>query len=60
MEACLRTLCDPQEISAELKDLINGMLQCASTLAPPHPLHMCVCVRVAYNSHRARALGYNP
>ena len=39
MEACLRTLCDPQEISAELKDLINGMLQCA-----PHPLHMCVFV----------------
>ena len=42
MEACLRTLCDPQEISAELKDLINGMLQCASTLAPPSPPHVCV------------------
>ena len=61
MEACLRTLCDPQEISAELKDLINGMLQCASTLAPPpSPPHVCVCVCVAYNSHRTRALGYNP
>eukprot|EP01048_Picozoa_sp_COSAG05_P002549 COSAG05_NODE_106_length_18750_cov_677.083105_5_plen_165_part_00 len=38
-EAFLRTLCDPQEISAELKDLINGMLKCASTLAPPSPPH---------------------